>query len=156
LSVDVQDQDLSTVVERIAELARIELRHPEGMPNSRVSIRFSSLSVINGLKRLFRTAEVPGYLLQTAKQGNSVYVQRIVFLPGRGILGPVPARHPASRRPHGRRHRRRRLPPCHRNPLAQCLNRLLLRHERRRERTKDVRVATSLTRLSPMLPPDVS
>src|SRR5215472_6686476 len=30
LSVDVQDQDLSAVVERIAELARIELRHPEG------------------------------------------------------------------------------------------------------------------------------
>ncbi len=84
LSVDVQDQDLSAVVERIAELARIELRHPEGMPNSRVSIRFSSLSVINGLKRLLRAADVPGYLLQTAKQGNSVYVQRIVFLPEEG------------------------------------------------------------------------
>ena len=40
LSVDVQDQDLSVVVERIADLARIELRHPEGMPNRRVSIRF--------------------------------------------------------------------------------------------------------------------
>ena len=40
LSVDVQEQDLSVVVERIAELARIELRHPEGMPNRRVSIRF--------------------------------------------------------------------------------------------------------------------
>ncbi len=84
LSVDVQDQDLSAVVERIAELARIELRHPEGMPNSRVSIRFSSLSVISGLKRLLRAADVPGYLLQTAKQGNSVYVQRIVFLPEEG------------------------------------------------------------------------
>ncbi len=84
LSVDVQDQDLSAVVERVAELARIELRHPEGMPNSRVSIRFSSLSVINGLKRLLRAADVPGYLLQTAKQGNSVYVQRIVFLPEEG------------------------------------------------------------------------
>jgi hypothetical protein len=92
LSVDVQDQDLSVVVERIAELARIELRHPEGMPNSRVSIRFSSLSVINGLKRLLRAAEVPGYLLQTAKQGNSVYVQRIVFLPEEGTTGPSAGR----------------------------------------------------------------
>ena len=87
LSVDVQDQDLSAVVERIAELARIELRHPEGMPNRRVSIRFSSLSVINGLKRLFRAADVPGYLLQTAKQGNSMRVQRIVFLPEEGTPG---------------------------------------------------------------------
>jgi len=82
--VDVQDQDLSAVVERIAELAHIELRHPEGMPNRRVSIRFSSLSVINGLKRLFRAAEVPGYFLQTAKRGDSMLVQRIVFLPEEG------------------------------------------------------------------------
>ena len=87
LSVDVQDQDLSAVVERIAELAHIELRHPEGIPNSRVSIRFSSLSVINGLKRLLRAADVPGYFLQTVKQGDRVHVQRIVFLPEEGTPG---------------------------------------------------------------------
>ena len=40
--------------------------------------------------------------------------------------------------------------------LALRLNRPLLRHKRRPERTKDVRAATSLTRLSPMLPLDVS
>ncbi|HSX78686.1 MAG TPA: hypothetical protein VLQ80_08970 [Candidatus Saccharimonadia bacterium] len=84
LSVDVQDQDLSAIVERVAELARIELRHPEGMPNRRVSIRFASLPVVNGLKRIFRAAEVPGYLLHTAKQGDSMHVQRIVFLPEEG------------------------------------------------------------------------
>ena len=87
LSVDVQEQDLSAVVKRIAELARIELRHPEGIPNRRVSIRFASLPVVNGLKRLLRAAEVPGYLLQTAKQGGSVHVQRIVFLPEDGTAG---------------------------------------------------------------------
>ena|GEM_PF-1758829 len=97
LSVEVQDQDLSAVVERIAELARIELRHPEGMPNRRVSIRFSSLSVANGLKRLFRAAEVPGYLLQTAKQGDNVRVQRIVFLPEEGTTGTSAGR--AAQRP---------------------------------------------------------
>jgi hypothetical protein len=85
--VDVQDQDLSAVVMRIAELARIELRHPEGIPHRRVSIRFSSLPVVNGLKRLLRAAEVPGYLLQTAKKGGSVHVQRLVFLPEEGTLG---------------------------------------------------------------------
>jgi hypothetical protein len=87
LSVDVQDQDLSAVVKRIAELARIELRHPEGIPHRRVSIRFSSLPIVNGLKRLLRAAEVPGYLLQTAKQGGSVHVQRLVFLPEDGTAG---------------------------------------------------------------------
>ena len=92
LSMEVQDQDLSAVVERIAELARIELRHPEGMPNRRVSIRFSSLSVVAGLKRLFRAAEVPGYLLQTAKQGDRVHVKRIVFLPEEGSPGPSAGR----------------------------------------------------------------
>jgi hypothetical protein len=87
LSIDVQEQDLAAVVERIADIGRIELRHPEGMPNRRVSIRFSSLSVIDGLKRLFRVAEVPGYVLVTAKQGDSVQVQRIVFLPEEGTAG---------------------------------------------------------------------
>ena len=87
LSVDIQDQDLSAVVTRIAELARIELRHPEGIPHRRVSIRFSSLPVVNGLKRLLRAAEVPGYLLQTAKKGGSVHVQRLVFLPEEGTTG---------------------------------------------------------------------
>ena len=87
LSVDVQDQDLLAVVERLATLGQIELRHPEGIPNRRVSIRFSSLSVVDGLKRLFRVAEVPGYLLVTAKQGGSVQVQRLVFLPEEGTTG---------------------------------------------------------------------
>ena len=85
--MDVQEQDLAAVVERIADIGRIELRHPEGMPNRRVSIRFSSLSVVDGLKRLFRVAEVPGYVLVTAKQGDSVQVQRIVFLPDEGTAG---------------------------------------------------------------------
>jgi hypothetical protein len=96
--VDVQDQDLSAVVTRIAELARIELRHPEGIPNRRVSIRFSSLPVVNGLKRLLRAAEVPGYLLQTAKKGGSVHVQRLVFLPEEGTTG-TSAGHAAQRTP---------------------------------------------------------
>ena len=102
LSVDVQEQDLPMVIERIASLARIELRHPEGIPNRRVSIRFSSLSVLSGLKRLLRVAEVPGYLLQTVKQGNSMQVQRIIFLPEDGTAGASSGRrHPAP--PTGRR-----------------------------------------------------
>ncbi len=85
LSVDVQEQDLPAVIERIAPLGQIDIRHPEGIPNRRVSIRFSSLPAVDGIKRLFRVAEVPGYMLVTAK--DSSQVQRIVFLAEEGTAG---------------------------------------------------------------------
>jgi hypothetical protein len=85
LSVDAQDQDLPAIVERIATLGQIAIAHPEGIPNRRVSIRFSSLPVVDGLKRLFRIAEVPGYVLVTAR--NGIQVQRIVFLAEEGTGG---------------------------------------------------------------------
>jgi len=90
LSIDVQEQDLAAVIERIAALGQIEVRHPEGIPSRRISIRFSSLPVVDGLKRLFRVAEVPGYILVTAK--DNVQVQRIVFLTEEGTGGASAAR----------------------------------------------------------------
>src|SRR4029450_2813397 len=33
LSMDVQDQDLASIIERVASIGNIELRHPEGIPN---------------------------------------------------------------------------------------------------------------------------
>jgi len=87
LSMDVQEQDLTAIIERIASIGHIDLKHPEGIPSRRVSIRFSSLTIVDGLKRLFRVAEVPGYLLMTAKQGSSERIQRIVFLPEEGTVG---------------------------------------------------------------------
>ena len=85
LSVDIQEQDLPSVLERIATLAQIEIRHPEGIPNRRVSIRFSALPVVEGLKRLFRVAEVPGYMLVAARDKSQV--RRIVFLQEEGGAG---------------------------------------------------------------------
>jgi hypothetical protein len=87
LSLDVQEQDLSAVLTRIATLAQIELKHMDSLPNRRVSIRFTSLPVVEGLKRLLRAADVPGYLLITDKQGASARVQRLVFLPDEGTPG---------------------------------------------------------------------
>jgi hypothetical protein len=92
LSVDVQEQDLPSVIERIATLGQIEVRHPEGIPNRRITIRFSSLPVVEGLKRLLRVAEVPGYML-VAAQDNS-QVRRIVFLQEDGGAGRGPQRTP--------------------------------------------------------------
>ncbi|MGE3540727.1 MAG: hypothetical protein AB7N91_25220 [Candidatus Tectimicrobiota bacterium] len=92
LSVDVQEQDLPSVVERIAALGQIEIRHPEGLPNRRVSVRFSALPVVEGLKRLFRVADVPGYVLVTEPQGDSMRVRRIVFLAEEGGTTTLGAR----------------------------------------------------------------
>jgi hypothetical protein len=90
LSVDVQAQDLPAVVERIAALGQIDIRHPEGLPHRRVSIHFSSLPVVDGLKRLFRVAEVPGYMLVMAP--DNIQVQRIVFLAEEWTSGASAAR----------------------------------------------------------------
>ena len=87
LSVEVLEQDFSVVMERIAELARIEVKHLDNFPNRRVSIRFTALPVVEGLRRLFRAADVPGYLLMTDKQDGQARVQRIVFLPEEGTAG---------------------------------------------------------------------
>lgn len=85
LSIDVQDQDLPAIVERIAALGHIAISHPEGIPNRRVTIRFSSLPVVDGLKRLFRIAEVPGYVLVMSR--DATRVERMIFLAEEGAGG---------------------------------------------------------------------
>ena len=73
-------------------------------------------------KRLFRAAEVPRLLLQTAKQGDSVHVQRIVFLPEEGTRGHrcwTRANAPQSRHsPHSQR--RPAAGSCHRATCHPC------------------------------------
>jgi hypothetical protein len=87
------------VVERIATQANIEISHLDGLPGNRVSIRFADLSVADGLKRLFRAADLSGYALITEPAGKSIQVRRILFLPPAG--GPTGIRPTASpvRRP---------------------------------------------------------
>ncbi len=81
LNVDVQDQELHDILENIAAQGDISIRHLEGVPKKRLSLRFSQLPVVAGLKRLFRAAEVESYVLVTETQGDSVRVQRIMFFP---------------------------------------------------------------------------
>jgi hypothetical protein len=81
LSVDVREQDLRAVLETIATQGGIEVRHVEGLPNTRVSVRFATLPVLDGLKRLFRAADVTNYALITDSAGENVQVRRILFLP---------------------------------------------------------------------------
>ena len=80
LTLDVQEQELRRVIEHIATQGGIEVRHAEGLPDKRISVRFDALPLLEGLKRLFRAAELPGYALVTEDQGGQTQVRRILFL----------------------------------------------------------------------------
>ncbi len=106
LDINVQDQDLHEILENIATQGDIVMSNHEGLPKKRLSLRFSNLPVVAGLKRLFRAAEVESYILVTEAQGDAVRVQRIRFFPpsegrararsGRGS-NRLPSRAPALR-----------------------------------------------------------
>ncbi|HEY7496017.1 MAG TPA: hypothetical protein VIH59_33565 [Candidatus Tectomicrobia bacterium] len=81
LSVDLREQDVRAVIETVAAQGNIEVRHPEGLPNTRISVRFTDLPVLDGLKRILRTADVTGYVLITDTAGPEVQVRRMLFLP---------------------------------------------------------------------------
>lgn len=81
LSVEARDSDLRTVIDRIVTQTNIEVRHLDGLTSTRVSVRFVDLPVVEGLKRLFRAAEVSGYALITESGEEEVQVRRILFLP---------------------------------------------------------------------------
>ena len=99
LSVDIQEQDLRAVLETIATQEGIEVRHAEGLPNTCVSVRFAALPVLDGLKRLFRVADVTGYALITETAGEDVKVRRILFLPGAESGGSTEVSSPPRRPP---------------------------------------------------------
>jgi hypothetical protein len=81
LNIDVQDQDLHDILNDIAAQGDIQISQLDGLPKKRLSIRFSKLPVVTGLKRLFRAAEVESYVLVTEAQGDAMRVQRIMFFP---------------------------------------------------------------------------
>ncbi len=81
LDIDVQNQDLHDIINNIATQGGIKISQLEGLPKKRLSLRFSNLPIVSGLKRLFRAAEVESYVLVTEAQGDGVRVQRIMFFP---------------------------------------------------------------------------
>ncbi|MCZ6876378.1 MAG: hypothetical protein O7G88_23090 [bacterium] len=101
LSLDVRDQPLRSIIERIAAQGDMEVRHLQEMPDTRISIRFTALPVVDGLKRLFRVAELPGYMLITEGRSRRTRVQRILFLPVEASKGSGRSR-VASRPPRTR------------------------------------------------------
>jgi hypothetical protein len=106
LSVKVREQDLRTLIERIATQGDIDVRHTEGLGEKRVSLRFDALPLVEGLKRLFRAAALSGYVLVTDDERSQTKVRRILFLPVQeGMRGSRPSSR--SRRPPAPRRTRR-------------------------------------------------
>lgn len=114
LDVNVQDEDLHEILENIAAQGDISIRHLEGLPKKRLSLRFSKMPVVAGLKRLFRAAEVESYVLVTETQGDAVRVQRILFFP------PPDGR--SRTRPSSGPGRRRILSPVRQSPPQESDN----------------------------------
>ena len=87
LDIDVQDAELLSILEDIASQGEIDLRHSDALPRKRLSVQFADLPVVEGLKRLFRAAEIDSYVLVTQAQGDAVRVQRILFFPTTASTG---------------------------------------------------------------------
>ena len=89
LSVQAQDSDLRELLEKITTQAQIEVRHLDSLADRRVSVDFTALPMVDGLKRILRAAEVAGYALVTTPSGDEERARRLVFLKGaEGAEGP--------------------------------------------------------------------
>ncbi len=98
LSINVQDHELQAVLQDIAAQGDIDVRHLDGLPSKRISMRLTGMPVVEGLKRLFRVAEIESYVLFTQAQGDSVRVQRILFFPAAESGSRTPGRTTVGRR----------------------------------------------------------
>ena len=80
LSVHLQDEDVGLVFRDLAARARIAVSNLAGLPNRRISIQFTDLPLVEGVRRLLRAAGVPGYALMTAHTEDGVKLERILLL----------------------------------------------------------------------------
>ena len=105
LSVNVQNEDFAVVFGVIASEARIHINNMDGLTGRRISVQFKDLAITEGVKRLLRVADVPGYVLVIAHSDDRTTIERILFLDANANEGTVP-RVASPRRTAGRRARR--------------------------------------------------
>ena len=106
LSVDVKEEDFSAIFRDIASQADINVRNLDGLPVRRISTRFADLSIMDGVKRLLRVADVAGYVIVTAHSEDSVRIERVLFMDTNAIAGTEPR---AASPPRMARRRARRM-----------------------------------------------
>ncbi|MCY4514137.1 MAG: hypothetical protein OXC69_03210 [Candidatus Tectomicrobia bacterium] len=106
LSVDVKEEDFSAVFRDIASQAQIDVSNLDGLPVRRISTQFVDLSIMDGVKRLLRVANVAGYVIMTAHSEGDVRIERILFLDANSNARAAPR---AASPPRAARRRARRL-----------------------------------------------
>ena len=106
LSVDVKEEDFSAVFRDIASQAQIDVSNLDGLPVRRISTQFVDLSIMDGVKRLLRVANVAGYVIMTAHSEDRVRIERILFLDANANAHAAPR---AASPPRAARRRARRL-----------------------------------------------
>ena len=106
LSVDVKEEDFSAVFRDIASQAQIDVSNLDGLPVRRISTQFVDLSIMDGVKRLLRVANVAGYVIMTAHSEDRVRIERILFLDANANARAEPR---AASPPRVARRRARRL-----------------------------------------------
>ena len=97
LSVDVKEEDFSAIFRDIASQAQINVRSLDGLPLRRISTRFADLSIMDGVKRLLRVANVAGYVIVTDHSEDRVRIQRVLFLDANANTGTEPRAAPPPR-----------------------------------------------------------
>ena len=90
LSVDVKEEDFSAIFRDIASQAQINVRNLDGLPVRRISTQFADLSIMDGVKRLLRVANVAGYVIVTAHSEDRVRIERVLFLDANANAGSKP------------------------------------------------------------------
>ena len=90
LSVDVKEEEFSTIFRDIASQAQIDVSNLDGLPVRRITTQFTDLSIMDGVKRLLRVADVAGYVIVTAHSEDRVRIERILFVDANANAGTEP------------------------------------------------------------------
>jgi hypothetical protein len=99
LNIDVQNYNVQDLLRDLVARGDIEVRHLDSIPSKNVSLRLANVPVVDGLKRLFRLADINSYVLITQEQGEAIRVQRILFFPANDIAPQASVRSPGLSRP---------------------------------------------------------
>jgi hypothetical protein len=99
LNIDVQNYNVQDLLRDLVARGSIDVRHLDSVPSKNVSLRLANIPVVDGLKRLFRLADINSYVLITQEQGETVRVQRILFFPTDEIAPRTSVLSPGLSRP---------------------------------------------------------
>jgi hypothetical protein len=101
LSVAVSQGEVLPVLQRIAELAGIDLENTELLANRPVAVHFTELPLLRGLRRVLQVAGIRNYAVVSRRVNGRRTIERVIF-----VGAYVPQRRPRRPTRRVRRHSR--------------------------------------------------